>query len=98
MEIYDCIIVGGGPAGLNAAVVLGRCRRKVLVFDTATYRNRYSHGMHNFLTRDNILPADFIRLCYQELKKYGVKLKKKKIAHARKNEDDLFVAKDADGT
>ena len=44
-EVQDCIIVGGGPAGLNAAVVLGRCQRKVLVFDSETYRNRYSHGM-----------------------------------------------------
>ena len=62
MEVYDCIIIGGGPAGLNAAVVLGRCRRKVLVFDTETYRNRSSHGMHNYLTRDDIVPTEFIQI------------------------------------
>ncbi len=45
--IYDVIIIGGGPAGLNAAVVLGRCLRKVLLFDSGKQRNLYSHGMHN---------------------------------------------------
>lgn len=97
MEVQDCIIVGGGPAGLNAAVVLGRCRRKVLVFDTNNHRNRYSHGMHNYLTRDGILPPEFIQLAQQELKKYGVKFKKKKIINARKNQDGFFVITDDSG-
>ncbi len=96
MEVQDCIIVGGGPAGLNAAVVLGRSRRKVLVFDTATHRNRYSHGLHVYLTRDGILPPDFLQLCQPELKKYGVKYKKKKVVQARKNSDGFFVVKDED--
>jgi thioredoxin reductase len=95
MEVQDCIIVGGGPAGLNAAVVLGRSRRKVLVFDTGTHRNRYSHGMHNYLTRDDIMPLDFLNLCRREIKKYKVQLKKKRVINARKNPDGLFVVKDA---
>ena len=90
MEIYDCIIVGGGPAGLNAAIVLGRSRRKVLVFDFKQQRNRASHGMHNYLTRDGILPLDFLDMAHKELKKYGVQLKHKKIIRAGKNADDLF--------
>lgn len=94
MEIFDCIIIGGGPAGLNAAVVLGRCRRKVLVFDTETYRNRHSHGMHNYLTRDGILPGDFMKICKEELEKYSVKLAKKKIIRAIKKESGLFEVKD----
>jgi thioredoxin reductase len=97
MELYDCLIIGGGPAGLNAAVVLGRCRRKVLVFDTEQHRNKTSHGMHIYLTRDNILPEDFLRLCHKELEKYNVQLLRKKIVHAVKNEEGIFVARDEAG-
>lgn len=98
MELWDCIIVGGGPAGLNAAVVLGRCRRKVVVFDTERYRNKYSHGMHNYLTRDDILPTDFLNICHQELDKYGVQRVFKKIVHARKNSEGNFVVRAEDGS
>jgi thioredoxin reductase len=96
-EIHDCIIIGGGPAGLNAAVVLGRCRRKVLLFDTGTYRNVASNGMHNFLTRDDILPSGFIQLAREEIKKYGVKLLQKRIVKARKNNEGIFIANDESG-
>jgi thioredoxin reductase len=98
MEIYDCIIVGGGPAGLNAAIVLGRCRRKVLVFDTEQYRNCHSHGVHNYLTRDDILPYDFLQLCHKELEKYSVQRIRKKVINAKKNEDDIFLVKDENDT
>jgi thioredoxin reductase len=98
MEIYDCIIVGGGPAGLNAAIVLGRCRRKVLIFDTEQYRNRYSHGIHNYLTRDDILPHDFLQLCQRELEKYSIQKIRKKVINAKKNDDGIFVVKDENGT
>jgi len=97
MELQDCIIIGGGPAGLNAAVVLGRCRRSVLVFDTARYRNQYSHGMHNYLTRDDIVPSDFLKICHKELDKYGVKRVPKKVTHARKNDAGIFLVRDEDG-
>lgn len=98
MDLQDCIIVGGGPAGLNAAVVLGRCRRKVLLFDTATYRNQYSHGVHNYLTRDDVLPNEFLSLTHKEVRKYGVKMIPKKVANARKNEEGFFAVRDEDGT
>jgi thioredoxin reductase len=97
MDIQDCIIVGGGPAGLNAGVVLGRCRRKVLLFDSGTYRNQYSHGMHNYLTRDDILPSDFLQLALKEIHKYGVKLISRKVTSARKNEEGFFDVKDDKG-
>ncbi|RYD86707.1 MAG: NAD(P)/FAD-dependent oxidoreductase [Sphingobacteriales bacterium] len=97
MEPLDCLIIGGGPAGLNAAVVLGRCRRTVLVFDTEKYRNRWSHGMHNYLTRDHIPPSEFLQLCQPELEKYGVRVVKKKIIRASRNTEGLFEAFDEDG-
>jgi thioredoxin reductase len=94
MELYDCIIIGGGPAGLNAAVVLGRSLRKVLLFDTEQYRNRKSHGMHNYLTRDHILPSDFIALCQKELNKYNVQKIVKKIISGKRNEEGVFEVRD----
>ncbi len=94
MNLFDVIIIGGGPAGLNAAVVLGRCNRKVLLFDYGKQRNRYSHGMHNFLTRDDISPAEFLKISLNELKKYSVKKLHAEIIHAKKNSEEIFVVKD----
>ncbi|MBA3659007.1 MAG: NAD(P)/FAD-dependent oxidoreductase [Gemmatimonadales bacterium] len=75
-EAYDCIIVGGGPAGLSAALILGRCRRRVLLCDAGRQRNRWSSAMHGVLSRDGMAPADFIREARAELSRYdGVELR-----------------------
>lgn len=97
MDIWDVIIVGGGPAGLNAAVVLGRCRRSVLLYDSGSYRNRFSHGMHNYLTQDGIYPLDFISTCHKELEKYGVRRISKTVVRARQNKENLFEVEDENG-
>lgn len=67
---YDVIIVGGGPAGWSAALVLGRCRRRVLVIDNAKHRNAASHGLHAFITRDGTLPSEFLRLSREDAMRY----------------------------
>jgi thioredoxin reductase len=67
---FDVLIVGGGPAGLSAALVLGRCRRRVLVCDAGQPRNAASHGLHGFLTRDGIKPAEFLEIARQQLRPY----------------------------
>lgn len=72
-NIWDVIIVGAGPAGTNAAMVLARMRRKVLIIDNGKPRNSRSQGMHNYLTRDGILPAEYLKLAHNELSTYGVK-------------------------
>ena len=68
--MYDVVIVGAGPAGLSAALVLGRCRRQVLVCDNGHPRNEASHAMHGYLSRDGMPPREFLRLAREELKPY----------------------------
>ena len=65
--LWDAVIVGAGPAGLNAALVLGRCRRKVLVFDDGRPRNAASHAVHGFLSRDGIDPAQLRQIAREQL-------------------------------
>lgn len=67
---YDVIIVGAGPAGLSAALMLGRCRRSVLVCDTGKPRNRASHAMHGYLSRDGINPREFLHIARRDLAQY----------------------------
>lgn len=68
--MYDVVIVGAGPAGLSAALFLGRCRRRVLVCDNGHPRNEASQAMHGFLTRDGMPPLEFLRLAREELRPY----------------------------
>ncbi|MBO9598282.1 MAG: NAD(P)/FAD-dependent oxidoreductase, partial [Cohnella sp.] len=66
----DVAIIGGGPAGLNAALVLGRARRTVVVIDEGLPRNRATREVHNFLTRDGIAPSEFRRIAREQLERY----------------------------
>ena len=74
MPRYDVIVVGGGPAGLSAATILGRCCRSVLVVDAGDPRNSRSRGVHGFLTRDGILPAELLTIARRQLERYPVEL------------------------
>lgn len=67
---YDCAIIGGGPAGLNAALVLGRARKNVVVIDEGRARNRVTRETHGFLTRDPISPSDFRRIAKEQISAY----------------------------
>ena len=68
---YDVVIAGGGPAGLAAALTLGRARKRVLLCDAGPRRNAAAVHMHNFVTRDGIAPAEFRRIGRQQLEPYG---------------------------
>lgn len=66
----DVGIIGGGPAGLNAALVLGRARKSVVVIDEERPRNRVTRESHGFLTRDGISPAQFRRIAREQIAAY----------------------------
>jgi len=74
LKTYDVAIVGGGPAGLSAGLVLSRCRRDVILIDAGSQRNLRSHGIHGFLTRDGIKPDELISKGREELLNYGTEL------------------------
>ena len=89
--MYDVIIVGAGPAGLSAALILGRCRRSVLVCDTGLPRNAASQAMHGFLTRDGVSPLEFLAMGRKELEGYDtVSLRKVEVVEAQCAADKRF--------
>ncbi|NMH68089.1 NAD(P)/FAD-dependent oxidoreductase [Bacillus sp. RO3] len=69
-SMLDCIVIGGGAAGLSAALVLGRSRRSTLIIDENQPRNRVTRASHGFLSRDGIKPEEFKELSLEQLWKY----------------------------
>lgn len=94
----DCAIIGGGPAGSNAALVLGRARRKVILFDNNQPRNAVTHESHGFITRDGVSPSEFREFAHQDISKYpSVKIKKSEIVEIKREKDTIFKLITKDG-
>ena len=89
--MYDVVIIGGGPAGTSAAMLLGRCLRKVLLFDAGRGRNRWSNAMNGFISRDGMNPVEFIQLARQELSKYNIQVKNQVATEVRRVENYFEV-------
>ena len=68
---HEVIVIGGGAAGLAAAVALGRSRRSVLVIDAGEPRNAPADGVHNFLSREGAAPGDLLKAGRAEVEQYG---------------------------
>jgi thioredoxin reductase len=88
---YDVIIIGGGPAGLNAALILGRSRRKILLIDAGDPRNGAARHSHGFLTRDGIPPRELLALGRRDLEPYDVTVLDAEVASAHRVEGDRMA-------
>jgi thioredoxin reductase len=71
MSDYDVVVIGGGAAGLSAALVLSRARRRVLVVDSGSPRNAPAAHMHGFISRDGLPPGELLAAGRDEVKSYG---------------------------
>ncbi len=71
MKRYDVVVIGGGAAGLSAALVLSRARRRVLVVDAGQPRNAPAAHMHGYLSRDGTPPAELLTTGRSEVAGYG---------------------------
>lgn len=86
-ERYEAVVVGGGAAGLSAALVLGRARRRTLVVDAGEPRNAPSAHMQGYLSRDGMSPARFLATGREEIARYGVELVRDRVVDATRDGD-----------
>lgn len=98
MNQLDVAIIGGGPAGLSAALMLGRARKQVTVIDEGRPRNVVTHEAHGFLTRDGISPGELRRIAKEQLTVYPSVTQLEDTIVSITGEDGNFLLETAAGT
>ena len=94
----EIAIIGGGPAGLTAALVLGRSRRKVALFDAGDPRNAPAAAAHNFFTRDGTAPLELNRIGREQLAPYrSVEVHRVRVSDAERRSDGIYAVREANG-
>lgn len=93
-EHWDVIVIGGGSAGLSAALILARARRRVLVLDAQEPRNRFAPHMHGVLSRDGYSPLDLIADGYREVRAVDGVIENARVTEARAIADGFEVITD----
>ena len=97
-DTLDVIIIGAGPAGLSAALVLGRACRQTLVFDHGRPRNARAQAVNGYLTRDGVAPFEFLRLARAELARYDtVRIEDAEVTTTRCTDSGAFEVLLTDG-
>jgi thioredoxin reductase len=94
---YDVVVVGGGAAGLNGAMMLARSRRTVAVIDAGTPRNAPAEGVHGLLGHDGIPPAELLERGRSEVRRYGGHVVAGEVTRAARDEHGFTVTL-ADGS
>lgn len=92
--VYDCVIIGAGPGGLQAAIYLGRFRRKVLLIDRGGGRTAHAKSIENFLTQKAIPGKMIIELGMEQAKSFNVRIEKGLVTSVFKKEYFDVTAKD----
>jgi thioredoxin reductase len=83
-NLLDAIVVGAGPTGLSAALLLGRSLKQVLVIDSGKPRNTLSHSANGFFSRDGIAPSELLQIGREQLQKYeNVRFQSGKVMDAK---------------
>jgi thioredoxin reductase len=95
---YDVGIIGGGPAGLSAAIMLGRCRRRVILFDHDKPRNQAALVVNGYLGSEGVSPAELRRRGREQALNYDVTLVDAQVLDAEACSSGGFVLKAADGS
>ena len=98
-NIFEVAIVGGGPAGMQAALVLARTGKKIVVFDDPQPpRNAASHGVHNFLGLDGLSPAEIRRVAWEQINRYdSAELRHERIVDIRRDDNGDFLVTNDQG-
>jgi thioredoxin reductase len=95
---YDVAVVGGGPAGLSAALMLGRSRRRVVLYDDGRPRNGPSRAAHGYLTRDGEPPGEIRRVGREEVARYGVEVRDARVTEVGGRDGEFLVRSEGGDT
>lgn len=96
IDRYDAVVIGGGTAGLSAALALGRAKRRVLVASCGAPRNAPAHAAHNFFTRDGAFPFELLRIAREQLKPYDVTVRDECAFDVRRSDAEYVVKLDSE--
>ncbi|UUO06358.1 NAD(P)/FAD-dependent oxidoreductase [Blastopirellula sp. J2-11] len=91
---YDAVVIGGGPAGLSAALVLGRACREVLLVDAGAGRNAPATAIHGFLGHDGTSPSELRRIGRAQLQPYDVDVQDATVTSVKKLDAGFEIAID----